>query len=61
VIARFHRKELGLVAAPTYSMLRDATQRTLLELMDELGIVYEFRKGENALTIPASGHEIIFR
>lgn len=61
VIARFHRKELGLVAAPTYSMLRDATQRTLLALMDELGIAYEFRKGENALTVPATGHEIIFR
>lgn len=61
VIARTGRKELGLVAAPTYSMLRDATQRTLLALMDDLGISYEFRKGENALTIPASGHEIIFR
>lgn len=61
VIARTERKELGLVAAPTYSMLRDATQRTLLALMDDLGITYEFRKGENALTIPASGHEIIFR
>lgn len=61
VIARLERKELGLVAAPTYSMLRDATQRTLFELLDELGITYEFRKGENALTIPASGHEIIFR
>lgn len=61
VIARTERKELGLVAAPTYSMLRDATQRTLLALMDDLGISYEFRKGENALTIPASGHEIIFR
>lgn len=61
VIARLERKELGLVAAPTYSMLRDATQRTLLALMDDLGITYEFRKGENALTIPASGHEIIFR
>lgn len=61
VIARLERKELGLVAAPTYSMLRDATQRTLLALLDDLGITYEFRKGENALTIPASGHEIIFR
>jgi PBSX family phage terminase large subunit len=61
VIARLGRKELGLVAAPTYSMLRDATQRTLLALLDDLGIGYDFRKGENALTVLATGHEIIFR
>lgn len=61
VIARLQRKEMGLVAAPTYSMLRDATQRTLFALMDDLGIEYDFRKGENALTVPATGHEIIFR
>lgn len=60
-IARLGTKGLGMVTAPTYTMLRDATQRTLLGLMDELGIVYEFRKGENALLVPATGHEIIFR
>ena len=61
VVSRLGRRELGLVAAPTYPMLRDATQRTLLRLLDDLGVVYQFRKGENALSIPASGHEIIFR
>jgi PBSX family phage terminase large subunit len=61
VIARLGRKEMGLVAAPTYSMLRDATQRTLLALLDDLGVGYDFRKGENALTVAATGHEIIFR
>lgn len=60
-ITRLDRPGLGMVAAPTYSMLRDATQRTLLGQMAELGIGYEFRKGENAVTVPASGHEIIFR
>jgi PBSX family phage terminase large subunit len=61
VIARLDRKELGMVAAPTYSMLRDATQRTLLALMEDVGIVYEQHKAEGAIHIPASGHEIIFR
>lgn len=61
VISRMGNRELGLVAAPTYPMLRDATQRTLLRMLDDLGVSYEFRKGENALTIPSTGHEIIFR
>jgi PBSX family phage terminase large subunit len=61
VLARLDRRELGMVAAPTYSMLRDATQRTLLGLMDRTGITYERHKAEGAIRIPASGHEIIFR
>lgn len=61
VIARIARKELGMVAAPTYPMLRDATQRTLFAMLDDLGIAYEYRKGDNQLVIPASGHEILFR
>jgi PBSX family phage terminase large subunit len=60
-ITRLTRPGLGLVAAPTYSMLRDATQRTLFALMERVGIEYDFRKGENALTVLRSGHEIIFR
>lgn len=60
-LLRIDKPGLGGVFAPTYSMLRDATQRTLLGLFDQLGVGYEFRKGENAVTIPASGHEIIFR
>lgn len=61
VIDRLQRKQFGLVCAPTYDMLRLATQRTLFELMDEFGIVYEYNKGEKQLIIPASGHEIVFR
>lgn len=61
VISRLDRKGIGMVAAPTYSMLRDATARTLFSLMNDAGIVYDYRRGDNALTIPASGHEIIFR
>jgi len=61
VISRIARKELGMVAAPTYPMLRDATQRTLFAMLDDLGVGYEYRKTENQLVIPSSGHEILFR
>ena len=61
VIARTNRKELGMVAAPTYPMLRDATTRTLTEMMDALGIRYTYLKGDNIITIPESGHEILLR
>jgi PBSX family phage terminase large subunit len=61
VISRINRKELGLVCAPTYKILRDATQRTLFEMLRELGVEYQFNKGDNHLTVPATGHEIIFR
>lgn len=61
VIARIGRKEVGFVAAPTYDMLRDATQRTLLAMLDDLGVRYTLLKSERTVTIAASGHEIIFR
>lgn len=60
-IARMGRKEFGLICAPTYKMLRDATQRTLFEMMRNLGIEFEHHKGDNHVTIPSTGHEIIFR
>lgn len=61
VVSRLNRKELGLVCAPTYPMLRDATQRTLFGMIRDLGIQVEYNKSEKLLTIPSSGHEIIFR
>lgn len=60
-IARLGRQEFGLICAPTYKMLRDATQRTLFEMMRNLGIEFEHHKGDNHVTIPSTGHEIIFR
>lgn len=60
-IARLGRQEFGLICAPTYKMLRDATQRTLFEMMRNLGIDFEHHKGDNHVTIPSTGHEIIFR
>src|SRR5215475_15072560 len=40
---------LGLMGAPTYQMLRDATQAALFEILDEAEIPYEFNKAENTL------------
>lgn len=60
-VSRLGRQEFGLICAPTYKMLRDATQRTLFDMLKSLGIEYVHHKGDNHVTIPASGHEIIFR
>lgn len=61
VIARTNRKELGMVAAPTYPMLRDSTARTLLQMLRALGIPFEYLKSDNIITIIGSGHEILLR
>jgi phage terminase large subunit-like protein len=61
VLARVGRKETGGVYAPTYPMLRDATKRTLLSLLDAAGVAYLHHVSENVILIPASGHEIICR
>lgn len=49
---------LGLVVAPTYPMLRDATERTFLDLAGEL--VLDFNKSEHRATFK-NGAEAIFR
>lgn len=61
VISRTNRKELGMVAAPTYPMLRDATARTLLEMLRTLDVPFVHHKSENLITILNSGHEILLR
>ena len=52
---------LGLIGAPTYPMLRDATQATLFEILDSARIPYEHNKGENTLKFKYTGSRIIFR
>src|SRR5450432_4461242 len=36
----------GLLGAPTYPMLREATQTTLFEILDRDGIPYDYNKAE---------------
>jgi len=60
VIARLGRKELGMIAAPTYQMLRDSTLRGFTGLLDQLEIPYDHQKSENVISF-TSGHEILCR
>jgi phage terminase large subunit len=50
---------LGLIGAPTYPMLRDATQRTFFELCPR-ALIKSFNKGEQSLLLH-NGSEILFR
>jgi hypothetical protein len=52
---------LGLIGAPTYPMLRDATQTTLFAILDGQDIPYEYNKAENMLTMKHTRSRIIFR
>jgi hypothetical protein len=52
---------LGLLGAPTYPMLRDATQAALLEILDSNGIPFEHNKAENTLRMKDTGSRILFR
>src|SRR5437868_13373962 len=46
-LAYLNPGRLGLLGAPTYPMLRDATQATLLEILDGSHIPYEYSKADN--------------
>jgi hypothetical protein len=52
---------LGLLGAPTYPMLRDATQAALLEILQKNDIPYEHNKAENMLVFKDTGSRILFR
>ena len=51
----------GLLGAPTYPMLREATQTTLFEILDQEHIPYDYNKAENALRMKDTDSRIIFR
>jgi hypothetical protein len=51
----------GLLGAPTYPMLRDATQATLFEILGANKLPYDHNKAENALVMKDTGSRILFR
>lgn len=51
----------GLLGAPTYPMLRDATQAALLEILDRNKIPHEFNRAENFLVMGDTRSRILFR
>ena len=52
---------LGLLGAPTYPMLRDATQAALFEILNANEVPYEHNKAENTLVMKHTGSRILFR
>ncbi|MGE5569013.1 MAG: terminase large subunit domain-containing protein [Rhodospirillales bacterium] len=51
----------GLLGAPTYPMLRDATQSTLFEILEKNGIPYDHNKAENTVIMRDTRSRILFR
>jgi hypothetical protein len=52
---------MGLLGAPTYPMLRDATQAALFEILDGNKIPFEHSKAENTLIMRDTRSKILFR
>jgi hypothetical protein len=51
----------GLLGAPTYPMLRDATLASLLEILEESALGFDYNKSENIITMRDSGSRILLR
>ena len=51
----------GLIGAPTFPMLRDATQQALFDILDSNRIAFDFFKAENILKFKDSKSRILFR
>jgi hypothetical protein len=52
---------LGLLGAPTYPMLRDATQATLFEILEGNEIPFDYNKAENTLVMQETRSRMLFR
>ena len=51
----------GLMGAPTYPMLRDATQAAFLEILDRNRIPYEWNRAESFIQLRETRSKILFR
>ncbi len=60
-LAYLNAGRLGLLGAPTYPMLRDATQSTLFEILERSRIPFEHSKAENTLLLKDTRSRILFR
>jgi phage terminase large subunit len=60
-LAQLNPGRTGLIGAPTYPMLRDATQAAMFEILADEGLGYSFNKSENRLTMARTGSQILFR
>lgn len=60
-LAYLNSGRTGLLAAPTYGMLRDATVTALVGILEENSIPYELRKTEGVLRLLDPGSRILLR
>ena len=60
-LSYLNQGRLGLLGAPTYPMLRDATQAALFEILDGNKIPFEHSKAENTLIMRDTRSKILFR
>jgi hypothetical protein len=51
----------GLIGAPTYPMLRDATQATFFEICEDSGLPFEFNRGTNTVVMRDTRSMILYR
>ncbi len=51
----------GLIGAPTYPMLRDATQAALIEVLQSNAIPFEWNRAENYMVLRETRSRILFR
>lgn len=56
-----NRGRMGLLAAPTYSMLRDATLTGLLAALEEYDVDFELRKSDGELILKAPDSTMLLR
>jgi PBSX family phage terminase large subunit len=49
----------GVIVAPTFPMLRDATQETFFDILNEAGIKYDFNKSDGVCKV--GGATVLFR
>lgn len=52
---------IGLLGAPTFPMLRDATQATLLDILERSGLPYQMYKAENTVELEDCCSRILLR
>jgi hypothetical protein len=51
----------GLIGAPTYPMLRDATLSSFLEILERSAVPYNLNKAENVMVMKDTRSRILFR
>ncbi|MBV9082292.1 MAG: terminase family protein [Acidobacteriaceae bacterium] len=56
-----NRGRQGLLAAPTFAMLRDATLASLFGMMDEFEVGFEIRKSDGELSVLAADSVVLLR